>query len=577
MMKKTIATICLLLCTFAVLCAASQAVIYPLDSSICEDMDNLYSLCSLVRPSTNRPWPSSEAKLILSRVDKSTLSGYKLNLYNKILSQIEESYARWNFGDFSFNVGFNVALEGYAHSNSLDFTTETDWERGYDERKSLMRLYFEFTCNDYFYTTSDIHYKYRRVDMLDEFCSYSDAGMLSKDGYIASYKMPTAKDVGMYYVSKSHFFSQQAISNFFIDTRHFSFIWPRRAVFSLGGETWNFSVNRDVLSLGNANFGNLLVDDHTFSDYAKLSLFSNYFKYDFVLIFLNTIVNSYEDPSTEGRIYMIHTLQFRICDRVSFTISENVMYKYEVFDLAFFNPAFIYHNLNNRGMFNAIAYADLNVLLFPGLELYGQYTLDQARAPNEGDDQSDASGLVVGLSYAHDIEDGTLKIYCEFARTTPLLYRRDGVDFIRVTRYPGLETARYHNTFFDYIGFPYGGDCQLLELRATYTSIKNWSVSAFGRIAEKGQVNIFYSHNDEQKNSEKPNIGGKTPSGDVIKRFAVAGLETKANLGGFFNWPKVSFEAELDWIGRYNYTKETKEKSNIESDVQLTMSVTLGL
>lgn len=294
-------------------------------------------------------------------------------------------------------------------------------------------------------------------------------------------------------------------------------------------------------------------------------------------MFLNTIVNSYEDPNTEGRIYMIHTLQFRICDRVSFTISENVMYKYKVFDLSFFNPAFIYHNLNNRGMFNALAYADINVLLFSGLELYGQYTLDQARAPNEGDDQSDASGFVVGLSYSNALKDGTFKVYCEFARTTPLLYRRDGVDFIRATRYPGLETPRYHIPFFDYIGFPYGGDCQLLELRATYNNIKNWSVSIFGRIAEKGQVNIFTSHNDEEKNAEKPNLDGKTPSGDVIKRFAVAGIEASANFDGLFNWPKVAFEAELDWVGRYNYTKSTKEKTDIENDVQFTLSVTLGL
>lgn len=210
-MKRTIATIIVLLCTFTILCAASKAVIFPLDSSIYDDMDNLYSLCSLVRPSTNRPWSSAEAKLILSRVDKSSLSGYTLNLYNKILSQIEESGSRWNFGNFGFNVGMNFALEGYAHSNSLDFTTETDWERSFDERKSLMRLYFEFTCNDYFYTTSDIHYKYRRADMNDEFSWYSteDGGKLSKDGYVASYKMPdsTNEKIKMCYVSKSYFFS----------------------------------------------------------------------------------------------------------------------------------------------------------------------------------------------------------------------------------------------------------------------------------------------------------------------------------------------------------------------------------
>lgn len=580
-MKKIVVLLVVLLLGVFVFAYSNNAIIYELGSSIYDDMDNLYSACGFVRPSTNRPWSEAEARQILAQVDKSSLEGYALKLYNRIEAELDKGL-KWNFGDnFGMTVGMDFALEGYAHSNTEDFITETDWERGFDERKSLMKLYFEFTCNDYFYTTSDIHYKYRRVDMLDEFTAYSteDGGRLSKDEYVASYKMPDPNNEKecLYYVSKSYFFSQQAISNFFLDTRHFSFIWPRRAVFSFGGKTWNFSVNRDKLSLGNANFGNLLVDDHTFSDYAKLSFFSKNFKYDFVLMFLNTIVSSHEIPNEEGRIYMIHTLQFRICERASLTVSENVMYKYKVFDLSFLNPAFIYHNLNNRRMFNALAYIDLNVLLFPGLEFYGQYALDQARAPNEGDDQSDASGLILGLSYAFNLDDGTFKIYCEFAKTTPLLYRRDEVDFIRVTRYAALDAERYHNPIFDYIGFPYGGDVIMLEIRATYNSLNNWKVSAFGRIAEKGEVNIFTSHNQDGENEEKPNLGGKTPSGDVIKRFAVVGIEGSANLDGLFSWPAVSFDGELDWIGRYNYTKSTKEKSEIETDFQLTLGFTLGI
>lgn len=573
-MKKTLVAFVFLLFAIVSVFAVSKAVIKPLDSSLYDDMDDLYALNGLARPSTNRPWSSAEARLILSKVDASSIDGVSKKLYDRILSVLEQD-TTWNFGDFGLTVGMDFSFESYMHTNTEAFTTETDWERGFDDRKSLMKLYFEFTSNDNFYTTSDIHYKYRRADMLDEYTKYESGtsdGRLSNDGYVASYKLEN-----MYYISKSNHFSQGTTSNVFTDTRHFSFIWPRRAVFSFGGNTWNFSVNRDVLSLGNARFGNMLVDDHTFSDYAKLSFFGRNFKYDLVFLFLNSIVESEEkNPNEEARIYMIHTLQFRIADRVSFTVSENVMYKYETLDFSYMNPAFIYHNINNRSMFNALAYADLNIALPFGLEAYGQFALDQARAPHEDDSQSGAYGLVVGLGYTDSLLGGVVKVYCEYSKTSPLLYRRDDVDFVRVTRHPAVDAPVYHVTFFDYIGFPYGGDCRLVEIGASFDSLEGWDVGLFGRFAEKGEMNIFHSHNKDGKNADKANLKGDTPYGEVSKRFAVIGLKANADLAGFFSFPKVSLEAELDWVGRCSHDNASGALSNKESDLQFSIGMTVG-
>ena len=558
--------------------AVSDAVIKPLDSSLYEDMDDLYALNGLARPSTNRPWSNAEARLILSKVDASNLDDVSKGLYSRILSVLEQD-TTWNFGDFGLTVGMDFSFESYMHTNTEAFTTETDWERGFDDRKSLMKLYFEFTSNDNFYTTSDIHYKYRRADMLDEYTKYEKGtadGRLSNDGYVASYKLEGFKN--LYYVAKSYHFSQGITSNVFTDTRHFSFIWPRRAVFSFGGTTWNFSINRDILSLGNARFGNMLVDDHTFSDYAKLSFFGRNFKYDLVFMFMNSIVESGETtPNEEARIYMIHTLQFRIADMVSLTVSENVMYKYKTLDFSYMNPAFIYHNLNNRSMFNAMAYADLNVALPYGLETYGQFALDQARAPHEDDSQSGAYGLVAGLGYTDSLLGGVVKAYCEYAKTSPLLYRRDGVDFVRMTIYPSVDAATGRVDFFDYIGFPYGGDCRLVEIGASFDSLEGWDVGVFGRFAEKGEMSIFHSHNRNGNNADKANLKGDTPYGDVSKRFAVIGLKANADLGAFFTLPMVSFEAELDWVGRCSHDNASGSLSNKESDLQFSIGMTVGL
>ena len=591
-MKRKAVTILLatVLCAvFAATASASEtksvkATIYPLESTIYEDMDALYALCGLARPSTNRPWSDSQARLILSGIDRSSLSGVALSLYDAISGELDKGL-RWKVGDdFQLDTGIIFGLEMYAHSNTEDFVTEDDWERSYQERKSLMRLHFDFTANDFFYTTSDIHYKWMRADYNDTFGSYLADGKTSTDGYVASYKV----DDSSHYVKKSYAFSRGFFTSFFTNTMNFSFIWPKRAIVSLGGDRWNLSFNRDVLSLGNAGFGNLLVDKHHFSDYARLTVFGKNFNYDWILMFLNTTVSDNEQSATtEGRIFMIHTLQFRVLNKVSMTISENVMYKYTTFDLGFMNPGFIYHNLNNRSMFNAIAYAEVNWTVIHGLEIYGQYALDQARAPHEGDSQSDASGLVAGVQYTNSLGHGVLTTYAEFAQTTPLLYRRDGLDFVRVYRYWSHSTKEAdpanttfyggHVPFFDYIGFPYGGDCRMLELCSTYKSLDHWSVSLFGRWMDKGYMNIFRSHSNSGNNEDDANYAGKTPSGDIISRNLTFGLEFEADLDKLFGWPGVSFEGELDWLNRWDFTKATKEYSGRESDIQLTLGMTVSI
>lgn len=583
MLKRTAIVVFLLVIVcvpaFSGVAGPVKSVIYPIESPLYADMDALYSICGLARPSTNRPWSDAEARSILDRVDANRLTGVASKLYDRILAVLDDGL-RWKFGDdFQMNVGMDFGLEMYAHSNTEDFITEDDWVRGYQDRMSLMRAHFEFTASDYFYTTSDIHYKWSRADYNDIYGNQIEDGHTSADGYIASYKI----DDTAYYVKKSYAFSQGFFTSFFTNTMNFSFIWPKQAIFSLGGDTWNLSVSRDRLSMGNARFGNLLVDGHHFSDYARLSIFGKYFKYDWVLMFLNTIVTDNEqNAATEGRVFMIHTLQFRILDRVSLTLSENVMYKYSTMELLYANPSFIFHNLNNRSMFNALAYAEVNVTPLSGLEVRFQFALDQARAPHEGDSQSDASGFVAGIEYTCVLGNGYLTSYAEYAQTTPLLYRRDKIDFVRVNRYwshSALDESfgGGHVPFFDYVGFPYGGDCRLIEIRSTYTGLDHWSASLFFRSMDHGVMNVYKSHNVDEYNDEDANYRGDTPSGEVVTRTLICGVEFKADLDSLFDWPGVSFDGELDWINRWDYTKETKEYANHQADLQFTMGVTISI
>lgn len=577
-MKRIVLLLILVVLSFGLWANYNDAIIYPLSSSIYQDMDNLYALSSLSRPSTNRPWSSSEARMILDRVNKGDLNETALVLYNRIDSLLNEGLRFTISDDFSFDVGLDVSVEGYAHTNSTDYKRETDWLRTYNDRNSLLRLHIDVTSNDNFYTTSDIHYRYKRTDKDGTYIKYDGSEYVSEDGMISTYPV-LGND--LYYLVASPQFQDSFATNVYFDTLHFAFIWPRRAVFSFGGDTWNFNISRDNIAFGNGAVGNLLVDSSTFNDFAHLSFFNPYFKYDSLFIFLNTLVNRNEEANTESKIYMIHTLQFRACDRFNFTISENVMYRYKTIDFSFFNPAYIYHNYNNREMFNALAYLDFSAILVPGLELYGQFALDQARAPHENDSQSDSYGFIGGLTYTQALKNGILRVNGEFVMNSPLLYRRDVIDFIKVTRYYVLgvegEGPSSHFPIFEYIGFPYGGDVTVAELKLDYSSLDNWNLSLYSRFIQKGEITIFHSHNKDNKNEGNANISGGTPYGENIKRILILGSTFDLDLSSFFSYPSLSLYGEVDWIMRENYNKTDRKATKLDNDLQLSIGFTLGV
>ena len=88
---------------------------------------------------------------------------------------------------------------------------------------------------------------------------------------------------------------------------------------------------------------------------------------------------------------------------------------------------------------------------------------------------------------------------------------------------------------------------------------------------------LYRSHNKDGNNEGDANYAGKTPSGDIIFRNVVCGLEFKADLDRILSWPGITFEGELDWLNRWNYTKATKQYSDHQADVQLTLGFSVSV
>ena len=594
-MKKTAAILLLALTIILSLPLFASEVdpkTFPLSSEIYGLMDDLYALQGLARPSTSRPWSQAEAELIFSRLSDSGLSAAEQRAYARIEEILAEGL-RWNFPDFGAGAYIDLALEAYLHSNGDDFATDADWIRGFESRRPLAKLSMDFSIGSFFYTYCDLQYGYGRLNRDDAFIrlnpDHSAGGIMSADGYIASYRM----DGGAHILSRSVQYSKKFATNILPKSALFDFNWPKRALAAAGGKNWNLQIGRDRLEIGNSVLGNLLVDNHSdFNDYMSASFFSSGFRYQWTNIFLNGISDNAETRTDDTRIFMIHTLEFRPVQSLSLVISEDVMFKIasdeggqQVVDYSFFNPAFIWHNLNNRSMFNAIAYAEANWTPLKGLEVYGQFALDQGRAPNEGSDQNDAWGLVAGTRYTLPLGPGIAALHAEFAYTTPLLYRRDKVDFVKMVRYfhlttddqlqPDLSTDCFGSNalVFEYIGFPYGGDIEALQIGGTYRIPGMLKATLWGRLIQQGEFDLYTPHSVSGNNDDWPNYPGRTPSGTQWTRAILLSSNVEFDMESFFSWPGVKLEAELDWIGSWSYAADTKTYGAGVTDTQFSIGL----
>ena len=575
-MKRVFVLVIFILFMFPLFSSEVDARFIETDSPIYAEMDALYALSTLASPNTNRPWTESQARLYLSKIDPNSLNEEGKRLYESVEEEINKGL-RWEYEDgFSLSGGITFSNEFYAHTNS-DFDTEEEWVRSWTDRKPLIRLWGEVSTGEMFYTSADILYRYGRAAMDDHYGLLKD--VMTSNGYIASYVITDPENTP--YVISSKYFSDKLSSNFFTNTQNFSFIWPRRAIFSVGGDRWNVSFSRDRMKLGRSHIGSLLVDGHSdYTDSFRATFFNKYFTYDWVLLPLNTLTSDSEDPTTEARLYMIHTLDFRIFDRVSLKVSENVMWKYSVFDIGYLNPSFFFHNLNNRSMFNALAYIEVNAAITKGLSIYAQYAMDQARAPHEGDGQSDAWGFSLGGEYTFTAAKGIFTLYSEYLLTSPLLYRRDGVDFIKVSRYyhQGSDNDTYgHIPFFEYIGYRYGGDTNTVKTGVTYT-LPSWGNAEFYvQLMEHGAMSIYSSHNKYGKNEDEANIKESTPTGEDVLRAVIISFKGDVDLSKLFSWPGTSLYGEADWIGTATFNKENKTYRDYMTDFQLSLGVSVAI
>lgn len=514
------------ICLGPLLATTGAQEVIPLSDPIYQEMDLLYLITGTGTPSASRPWTKAEAQKLLSNINAGEEGSTQHALYASIHQTAYESL-RWLFPDeFGLSANLDLSLEGYAHHNP-SYNSLGRWNYAFPDRKPLARLRLDMAISDFFYTYSDLQYGYGLYTYDDVIPHLGD----DHDSFGAL--IPEASTNNIYYIDGSTpliQYQKRFANNLIPASKHFDFQWPKRAVFSVGSGHWNLTFSRDRISWGNSRIGNFILDDHIdFHEYLRFTAFSNYFKYEALMVFFDT----YYANEPHIRMLLAHRLEFRPWEKLTLAVSENVMYKDDFLDVRFLNPSFIYHNLHQESKFNAIAHAELAYVPVSGVRLYGQFALDQAVAPNEDPDEEDTAwALSLGLEVARPLERGVLSSVWEASMALPSMYRRDHVDFLMIRRYAGLGRTVH---LLDYIGSPYGGDALVFLSETNYHVPSVGTLSLTFTAALKGEIDMY-----------TPSIGGTTDYGAVLFSQNMISTAFCATLSG-----KKELELSLSGIERW--------------------------
>lgn len=396
---------------------------------------------------------------------------------------------------FGYNIGLDISLQAYAHTNLNDFTTERDWSYGFNERKPFLNAVFETWPTKNFY-------------------SYFEFSVMNNFGF-APGSTHSANDTPNYSYGLSALTTNipmvppNAVYNLDLN-------FPYRAFVSAGGDHWNVQVGRDKLSWGAGKSGNISISNNmpyqqigrftTYFDSFKYTLLSSFFTHPQILdpafIASNAGANN-QDLLADGiKMFLAHRVEFRFLkDTVGLAITESMMYQSSTgsLDLRFLNPVGVYHNQYIRGNSNSMLVLEGDYTPFRGWNIYGQLGIDEIAigepVPPEEYAKPSAFAYLLGVQKRVPLRKGIVSLSLEGVYTDPFFYLREqynttsdqfGVGFDGIIRVLAktMENLRYVQ------GYPYGGDAVVANFVADYEQPGRWSTSLQTLFMAHGVLNF---------------------------------------------------------------------------------------
>ncbi|PKL22784.1 MAG: hypothetical protein CVV48_01065 [Spirochaetae bacterium HGW-Spirochaetae-4] len=599
-MKKTLILVFGILFCISLLFAGSTSTnvqkIHSVDSDVYEAILYLYIAEGYALPSTAGPWSADELLKMLARVDRYKLNRGATATYEYVLKALEEDSKAVKFG-------LDIALEGYYHTDTENFTKEADWILGFNERRPLLDLVLETWPSEHFY-------------------GYSSLPIANNcfNGYTA--------DEGIV----STFFGKNAFtSNLIIlppaTLSDLDFNIPFRAFGAIGGEGWSLQIGRDKLSWGPGETGNFIVGDHLlYHNLGRLTTYGKNFKYTFATSFFPHPAEYYPIiDSTNGdfinkqgqdnvltglNMFVAHRLEWRLfANKVGIALTEAMMYQSldNTLDLRILSPAIIYHNNYIRSNSNSIISFEVDYTPIKFLNLYGQMVVDEFALPGEpvpGDTRWESAlpngfGFMAGAKASYPLKNGMVYGSLEWAQTDPYLYLRDNGNRTQILGEYGINWVvalrQFSNggsgggagVYYDeqFLGYEYGGDAIVLNANGGFKQFGKWYIEGnmFYMLHGTHDKWTLWSYVDSNPSGDTPNVETPTDThynennGDLNEELRNAVSETLVIgvKGGYSILTNLDVFAQADYIRVVNPGNISTNPTI--TDVQLTFGVSYSL
>lgn len=255
---------------------------------------------------------------------------------------------------------------------------------------------------------------------------------------------------------------------------------PLRAFLAVGGPFWNFQIGRDRLSYGTGQNGNLtIMDTPDYHDFMKLSLFSKFFKYSFLVSHLplalsddivppNVTIEDNDLKRTMQRYLYIHRIDISFFNKVSLGIMEGALIGNSSPELRFLNPMSVYHSFFSWWNYDdwqekydhtvgSLLSVEVNWNILDSLAFYGQFIMNEFATEHElsispEGQPPNALGYMAGLRYTRSFNSWASLFYIEFFYTDPYLHilASPFASYIHM-RYLAWAPDRY---YYNYMGYP---------------------------------------------------------------------------------------------------------------------------
>lgn len=469
-------------------------------------METLYILAGKSLPSSSGPWSEREMTLMLEYIDYDTLSDSVKDYYDYVESLIVSSPLLLFNDNLALDLSAEANLEAYIHTDTKNFRDEGDWFHGFTSRRPFAELSLEAWPSDYFYGCFEMEFAH----------SYGvNVGNADKDNLL--YK--NVFNINIPYVNAYLFSLDESVN------KDQDLTGPYKALGSAGGRNWNLTAGRDRLSWGNGETGNLMLSSSfPKQTFVRFNTFFKVFKYSLLYAFYPSpdytpTDDNYGLPNYKALI--VHRLEADLFNnKLGIAINEACMYwstEAHPFSLVHINPFGYLHNEYVAKNGNSLVVIEADYTPIKGLNIYGQFAIDEISAPGEGRSNPSAFGVLAGAKGALTLGKGVLYGSIEGAKTDPFLYIRGlyddkdnnrGYGYDAILRIISGATVTMQNKFVTYT---YGNDVILFDAKLNYSLPGKYRVGFETMLMYHGSMNVnsvWGNYNGDYDNA--PDI--KTPS-----------------------------------------------------------------